>query len=91
MNRGAWQATVRGVAKSQACLSNYHSLHGPRAGLWCCPQMSHLKAAGQGKYPPPTGISQLLGDCAGEAAPQAPGRLPAEGGMEPESQGRGWS
>ena len=26
MDRGAWQATVHGVAKSQAWLSNYHSL-----------------------------------------------------------------
>ena len=27
MDRGAWQATVHGVAKSRAQLSNYHSLH----------------------------------------------------------------
>ena len=26
MDRGAWQATIHGVAKSQAWLSNYHSL-----------------------------------------------------------------
>ena len=31
MDRGAWQATVRGVAKSRTWLSNYHSL---QAGLW---------------------------------------------------------
>ena len=33
MDRGAWQATVHGVAKSQARLSNYHSL------LCSCPSI----------------------------------------------------
>ena len=26
MDRGVWQATVHGVAKSQACLSNYQTV-----------------------------------------------------------------
>ena len=30
MDRGAWQATVHGVAKSQVRLSNYQSLMGMR-------------------------------------------------------------
>ena len=28
MDRGAWRATVHGVAKSRTQLSNFHSLHG---------------------------------------------------------------
>ena len=32
MDRGSWQATVHGVAKSQAWLSNYHSL----MPMWFC-------------------------------------------------------
>ena len=33
MDRGAWQATVHGVAKSQTSLSNFHYLY-PYADSW---------------------------------------------------------
>ena len=48
MDRGAWQATVHGVAKSQVRLSNYHS----HMLMKISPQLMHTHVHYLQKYPP---------------------------------------